>query len=277
MLLVLSLAFAAPPTLVDPGEAPHTLLAPAPAEGTVQRARLRLELSARSKHDGAPVPTDALPPLGLDLAAEVTAASPLAYRVTVEGVSVDGGEEGLREAMSAALKPLVGLTGEVRATSDGPDVSWSPTHGADPELRTEVTKALQVLAVPLPAAPVGVGASWTVTRPVQSALPVTQHETWTVHASDDGRVELHAQVRQEATLGQAVEQGLPEGATGTLTKHLSLGETRVVLDPRKPLPVEIAEGMTTKYTVELVTDEATTELVSIVGYQLSLTERPPSP
>ncbi len=277
-LLVLAATALASPTLslTSAGEEPRTALEVAPAMGQVETARLTLTLTARTKHDGAPVPATEMPPVALDLRAEVLEVTPTPrYRLTVTGVGTEGDDESLREAVAEALQPLVGMTGEITTTRSGivTAQAWSAVDQVDEAMVDELRKALDVLAQPLPPDAVGVGASWTVTRPDASGFDVVQHETWALVERDSDGVVLHGQITQEAELGQPVTEGLPEGAHGKLVRHLAIGEAKVVLGPGRLLPREVQEGMTVKYTVDVATDEQTTQMSSIVGHQLSLTTR----
>jgi len=277
-LLVLAATALASPTLslASAGEEPRTTLELTPARGQVETARLTLALTARTKHDGAPVPATEMPPVALDLRAEVLQVTPTPrYRLTVTGVGTEGDDEALREAVAEALQPLLGMTGEITTSRSGIVTAqeWSAVDQVDAAMVDELRKALDVLAQPLPVDAVGVGASWTVTRPDASGFNVVQRETWTLVERDSEGVVLHGQITQEAELGQPVTEGLPEGATGKLARHLAIGEAKVVLGPGRLLPREVQEGMTVKYTVDVATDEQTTQMSSIVGHQLSLTTR----
>jgi len=277
LCLAAALALAAPPaptvTLDAPGSAPLAPLVITPTVGTVEEATLTLTLTARSQ--GAEgIPVGELPTLTLGLAVEpLHVADTIRYQVAVrEASAADTGNADLDPALDAALAPLTEVTGQLEVTPTGRALhaDWSAPPTVDPSLVEELRKAVTFALPTLPDEPVGIGASWTVRRPLaDQGFAVTQVETWTLVARSATGTTLRASLQQEAELGQAVE-GLGEGLQATLKRHLAIGDAAYELDAGRLMPREALEGMTVKYKVAVAKEDQTTVLSTIVGHELAL-------
>jgi hypothetical protein len=96
------------------------------------------------------------------------------------------------------------------------------------------------LTVPVPAEPVGLGASWRVVTILrQGAIVAKQTATYTLTGRTAQRWKLHAALQRSAQTQAIVDPPPPPGATVELVALFRVLEGDIEIDPRLPL---IASG-----------------------------------
>lgn len=152
----------------------------------------------------------------------------LAVKGAHEGVATVGwtymATRGGGGSMSPAYAGLKGATDDFTLTVDG-DLEGTFSKGFDLDLWT----------VRLPAEPVAVGASWTVTSTGRTGegITLTERQTITLVGIDAGRLALKVILEQEGTPADTVVQGMP----ARVERHRATGVGDLLVDPSKPLAV----------------------------------------
>jgi hypothetical protein len=249
-------------TLLDAGEAPHRPLRYAFAPGRVEvpaaGTLTATYATAGTTTSGEPLadrgPTTVAAPSEVtivDLDEDGTAT----VRVDHRGgqVTEPGGLD--PEELRAVEHALDGL-GEVWATyriDDRGFVTPVAEDGPDPARRwagsdvTALARRVPAFVQPLPAEPVGVGASWTVTRPTEIAgVLVEQTTTVELLERDGDLLELLVTVRDAGPVG-AGSLTASRDREVTLTALQVDGGGNVTARLDRPVPVGASHGLTATF------------------------------
>lgn len=238
--------------VLDAGAAPQNRLLLQPEPGTEVERTMVANIGLTLEVDGEELPSPTVPATRMVLRSHVdevgddgTIRSTFTF-VDVAAVDGPGVDPAVLAETNAVLSQLKGLTGT--ATSDrhggSQDVTLDTSTIADPNLKSaleSLTSQITNLTAPLPAQPVGMGATWRVER--SATLNGIQTDTATTYTlqSHSGNDYVLA-VAQDATAppGPADIPGLPAGVTATIESFLvrSTGEVRGRLD--QPLPDDSA-------------------------------------
>lgn len=250
--------------LLDAGAAPRERLVLQPVVGAVAERVMVAEIGITVTIDGEELPSPTLPATRLVLRSQVdevdddgtiTSTFTLVDAAAVDGPGVD---PAVLAETETALNQLDGLTGTSTTDRHGgsPNVSIDTGPITDPALRStldSLTSQLTNLTAPLPAQPVGVGASWRVDR--SATLNGVRTDTSTTYTLQARAVNDYVlDVVQEATApsGPTELPGLPAGVTASIESFVlqSTGEVRGRLDQPLPDSSTIQGGGDIEMTVE---------------------------
>ena len=250
--------------LLDAGAAPRERLVLQPVVGAEAERVMVAEIGIAVEIDGEELPSPTLPATRLVLRSlvddvddegTITSTFTLVDAAAVDGPGVD---PAVLAQTNAALDQMDGLTGTGTTDRHGgsPDVSIDTGPITDPALRStldSLTSQLTNLTAPLPAQPVGVGASWRVDRSATlNGVQTDTSTTYTLQARSGNDYVLD--VVQEATAppGPTELPGLPAGVTASIESFLlrSTGEVRGRLDQPLPDSSTIEGGGDIELTVE---------------------------
>jgi hypothetical protein len=234
--------------VLDAGAEPRERLLLQPEVGAELQRTLVANIGLTLEVAGEALPSPTLPATRLVMRAQVDdVADDGTITTTVEFVEVaavdgPGVDPAVLEQTNAVLEQIKGITGTGTTDRHGgsASVSLDTSTITDPMLRTtldSLTSQLTELTAPLPAQPVGVGASWRVERSATLNGVQTNTATTYILQSHSGN-DYVLEVAQEATAppGPAELPGLPPGVTAIIESFLvsSTGEVRGRLD--QPLP-----------------------------------------
>jgi hypothetical protein len=111
-----------------------------------------------------------------------------------------------------------------------------PSGATSARARDELVQRLLALIVPLPAEPVGTGASWRVVTILRQGPAVAkQTATYTLIARGPRRWKLHVVLRRVGQRQQIVDPALPRAASAELVAMFRALEGDVEVDPALPL------------------------------------------
>ncbi len=234
--------------VLDAGPDPRERLLLQPEVGTELERTMVANIGLTLEVDGEELPSPTLPATRMVMRAQVddvaddgTISTTVTF-VDVAAVDGPGVDPAVLEQTNAVLAQMKGLTGTGTTDRHGgsAEMSLDTSTITDPMLAStleSLTSQLTNLTAPLPAQPVGEGASWRVER--SATLNGVQTDTATTYTlqSHSGNDYVLA-VEQEATAppGPAEIPGLPAGVTATIESFLvsSTGEVQGRLD--QPLP-----------------------------------------
>lgn len=250
--------------LLDAGAAPRERLVLQPVVGAEAGRVMVAEHGITGAIDGEELPSPTLPATRLVLRSRVDDVDDdgtiTSTFTLVDAAAVDG--PGVDPAMLAqartALDQMDGLTGTGTTDRHGgsPNVSIDTGPITDPALKStfeSLTSQLTNLTAPLPAQPVGVGASWRVDRSATlDGVQTDTSTTYTLQARSGNDYVLDLVQEATAPPGPAELSGLPAGITASIESFLlrSTGEVRGRLDQPLPDSSTIQGGGDIEFTVE---------------------------
>lgn len=274
--------------LLAPGDGPRAELRYAVGEGEITSA-LVLRLSSRQLRAGAWSAWTALPPITTSLRLARTALDtvrcvPVAIAAaTSPGAGPDAGPDAGVEPYVAAWAPLAGRTFSLRVDPRGQlgavtvAAEGAPVVAAEPAIIDDLVQRWLAVRVPVPAEPVGVGASWRVTTVLrQRPAIVKQTATYRLIARTPARWTIAVEVDRIGETQEVVEPAIPAGVRVEVVALVRRLAGTVEIDPRRALPV--AGDLTVNSTLHLRTyprtgaaqeeifeDSGTVQLVTIAG------------
>lgn len=145
-------------------------------------------------------------------------------------------------AAEAQLRPLAGLTGEAVIDTRGmtKQASFSPPPGMNPALQPTMDNlrySLRNVASPLPEEPVGRGAKWEITTPLDTpGLKLKQITTHTLESLTGDVAKVQVSLRQEAPRQTVTLPGAAEGSKATLETLSSSGAGTMTFDLNRIVP-----------------------------------------
>jgi hypothetical protein len=111
-----------------------------------------------------------------------------------------------------------------------------PSGATSAQARDELVQRLVSLIVPLPAEPVGTGASWrAITLLRQGPAVARQTAIYTLIARGPARWKLHVKLQRVGRRQQIVDPALPQGTSAELIGLFRALEGDVEIDPALPL------------------------------------------
>ena len=134
------------------------------------------------------------------------------------------------------LAALVGIRGSGRITEFGELTTfrYDLPDGLDDGVRTTLERTrgqLDVLSLPLPPDPVGLGARWRATSTSRiGGFPLRQETTYELTGLEDGTVRYTAEVRQFAEDQEVALDDLPEDTTAHLVTSRVEGSSSGTMD-----------------------------------------------
>jgi hypothetical protein len=241
------------PTLTNPGAEPRQALRLALVAGTTTTVTITTDLAV-TQDDGATTRSFDPPPVTETVQYRVLDAdadgSHLTVRVTAAEVAAAGTDLTPTEVvqLTAALKPIVGITGRAHIDLQGAlsDVSFRVPKSVSADVRSQIDQLagrLGSLAPRLPTEPVGVGATWTTADSTTlSGIEVEQRTQATVTG-----IQAKAVTYRTTTTITGGRQPVPdsvlgglEGTTAELVSSSYEGTASGTL--RLDLPVSAAES-----------------------------------
>ncbi len=227
--------------LLDPGGKSRATLRFDVAPGSMQTVRIETRTSGTLTVDGRPVETSS-PLVGTRLEMAVTAgetdeagALELAFAITAaepifKGEAPPAQVESFRRMLGAGVGISGTLVRDARGLCTVTSVAAPP--GAlgpkPPGVEESIQQSMDVISVPVPAEPVGIGARWEVVSPqVRSGAEVRMTRTYELIHRDARRVVLEVVVQQAANPGPIAMPGMDQSASARLTRLVASGTGRV--------------------------------------------------
>lgn len=173
------------------------------------------------------------------------------YAVKRAGLQTGAVPDAMKKQIDAQLDKLIGFSGEVKVSDHGMVASVTPDEREDPVEKIAalgVADTVSKLFVPLPRAPIGIGAEWSFTREVKSdELLLSEVTRYSLKKIDGNKLEVEASVTHEpARKGQQVEY--VKGVKLDVTGYEARGRARYQLRPDRVVPaageVEVLASMT---------------------------------
>lgn len=227
--------------LLDPGKGGRAALRYALAQGTT-RFLAQATLSTRHIDHGALTQPVALPAIRDGFAITVGAGRPSKLAL----LPLTGEAAAASTEAEAYLTPWRTLLQNRRITVGFDDrggfsaVTFNddPTNARSARARDELVQRLLSLIVPLPAEPVGTGASWQVVTILrQGPAYAKQTATYTLTSRTAGAWKLHAKLQRVGEEQRISDPALPPGTTADLLALFRELEGDVEVDPSQPLVV----------------------------------------
>lgn len=173
------------------------------------------------------------------------------YEVKRAGLQTGAVPDAMKKQIDGQLDRLIGFSGEVKVSDHGLVTSVTPDKREDSVEQIAalgVADTVSKLFVPLPRAPIGIGAEWTRQREVKSdELRLSEITSYALKKIDQDKLEIEATVTQKpAKKGQQVEY--VKGAKLDVTGYEARGRARYQLRPARAVPasgeVEVLATMT---------------------------------
>jgi hypothetical protein len=240
--------------LLDAGQAPRRLLRYAPAAGSKQTARMKVEMTLEMEAAGAKQPAVTMPAIQVTMDVGVDSVSPngdihAKLRVSAFDIAKDD-PSGMGDVVRQTLKGLVGTKGELKLTSRGfvKLGRMRAPPGADPSVRQSIDQmeeSLNKMISALPEEAVGAGARWEVlTRGRQNGIVTKQTITCEVVRLTGSSVDLSLRLAQSADPQKVAPPGLPAGTELQLVSLESHGEGTTTTDLSRLMPTRSSLGVT---------------------------------
>jgi len=173
------------------------------------------------------------------------------YAVKRAGLQTGAVPDAMKKQIDAQLDKLVGFSGVVQVNDHGLVASVTPDPREDPVEQIAalgVADTVTKLFVPLPRAPIGVGAEWSRKREIKSdELQLSEVASFRLKEIDGDAIEVEATVTHAPSReGQQVEY--VKGAKLDVTAYEARGRARYQLRPGRMVPVagevEVLASMT---------------------------------
>jgi hypothetical protein len=233
-----------PVKLVEPGTGDRAPLVYVFATATTETT-METKLETRHLDGGTWTPKLALPPIDDGFATTIDGTRVVLRGLpgTIAGTSTPEAEQYLASwrALLQGRRATVavdarGQLGKIAFTDDPGNQRSEPS-------REQLAERLLVTIVPVPAEPVGIGASWKVVTVLrQGPASVKQTATYTLSARTPDRWTIHIKLQRLGQDQAVVDPSLPKGSTVDLVALFRTLEGTVEIDPKRPL---IAKGSLT--------------------------------
>lgn len=262
--------------VLDPGKDPRQELRLAATVGQAETMQMKMTMDVGVKMAGKDVPKTNVPPMVMTMDMKVTETKPngdVGYDfelVKTDVAEAPGIDPKVIKAMEAALGKINGLSGHAvvsnRGFNRGAKMNAPPQ--ADPQTKQvleSMEQAMNQVAAPLPAEPVGVGAKWqSEVKLAQAGVNVSQVSTYTLDKLEGRKLDLKVELQQSAPRQKLTPQ------PGTTVELMSLaskggGTSKLDLSKLSPLhslltlqsdvtmalPQNQPMSMTTKLTIDI--------------------------
>ena len=186
---------------------------------------------------------------------EITPEGDLRYEVKIVGselLPTPGFSPQQIAAANEVMVQMVGMYGGglITPLGVGRETVMYPPPGASEEIRQmlgEVTTELEDMSQPFPEEPIGQGAMWQVTGPVEAeGLKMTQSATFWLVSLDETTGELNVTIQQTAEPHEwAHPQAVAAGETWNVTALEGSGFGQIFFDLGRPFPYSEGETTTT--------------------------------
>ncbi len=196
--------------LLDPGAQPRTALRYKFQANRTEKMVMETSMAMAMEMGDQKQPETQMPATRMTMTIDSKEVSPegdLHYEfelVQVEVLPKPGANPVMVNAMKQQMSSMQGLSGSATVTSRGftKDVEIKLPPGIDPQIRQsmeQMKQSMNQMSAPLPEEPVGRGARWQVTMPVETpAMKLTQIATYTLSEIQGDKVKFDITIKQSA-------------------------------------------------------------------------------
>jgi hypothetical protein len=190
---------------------------------------------------------------------EVSPEGNLHYEFEIEQVEVlptPGVNPMMVNAMKQQMSGMQGMNGSATVTSRGftQDAEIKIPPGVNPQIRQSIDnmkQSMNQMSAPLPEEPVGRGARWQVTMPVETpAMKLKQVATYTLSEIQGDKVKLDVTIKQSAPPQEIATPGAAPGTKTSLESLKSSGEATIEIQMTKLVPTSNL-NMTSTYVISV--------------------------
>ncbi len=233
------------------GDEPRRELRYTPEVGQKETVRMRMLMAMEMTIGGQGAGRMALPAMVLDMDMEVleVADGEILYSAAVSRASVDR-DEGAADFppevladIEAGLTPLVGMSGTARVTDRGEalEASFQLPPEAPADLAQQVSSfsdSAENMAAPVPAEPVGVGATWSTYSKLDSnGFKIVQRADYVLAELGEDQITLDVTFTQQPLEANPQMDSLPPGTEVEMVRFVSTGTGQSVLHLNRLVPV----------------------------------------
>jgi hypothetical protein len=269
-------------TLVDAGAAPRRALRYALTKGSTESMSLRQQIGMAMTVEGTAMPAPSMPATVMttridvdDVAADGTAD----VRVEIVSLGVEAGDTdpALVAQMNPALAIMKGVTMRYRLSPTGQVSNLTMSENAPPQLQAaQALGSTEQFSVALPSEPVGVGAYWKTSRPVeQNGMTIDQEVEYRVRSLAGDTVVLEMALAQSATDQPVVTPTLPPGTNARLRSLSGAGKSTVVILLTRVQP-SLELNMEMKLNLELDMAGQSMVMDQVMTMDVKSTSTPPA-
>ncbi|MHC4461468.1 MAG: DUF6263 family protein [Planctomycetota bacterium] len=243
--------------LLDPGAQPRTLLRYKFQANRTEKMVMEMSMAMAMQIGDQKQPETQVPATRMTMTIDSKEVSPegdLHYEFELEQAEVlpkPGANPAVVNAMKQQMSSAQDLRGSATVTSRGftRDVEIKPLPGIDPQIRQsmdEMKQSINQMSAPLPEEPVGRGARWQVTMPVEtSVMKVTQIATYTLSEIQGDKVKFDITIKQSALPQEIDTPGAAPGGKVFLESLKSSGKGTVELQMTNLVPTSNINMTTT--------------------------------
>lgn len=243
--------------LLDPGAEPRTALRYIFQANRTEKMVMEMSMAMARESGDQKQPETQMPATRMTMTIdckEVTPEGDLHYEfelVQVEVLPEPGTDPAVVDAMKQQMSSLQGLSGSATVTSRGfsKDAEINPPPGIDPQVRQfmdNMKQSMNQMSAPFPEEPVGRGARWQVTTPVETpALKLTQIATYTLLEIQGDKVKLDVAIKQSTPRQEIDTPGAAPGEKVSLESLNSSGTGTVELQMTNLVPTSNINVTTT--------------------------------
>lgn len=223
--------------LLNPGNAPRQALRydfqPGQAERMIMEMSMAMKMDAGGRSQTMTMPTMTMAG-DIKVTEKTDEGFGIAFLFDEVSVADDADNPAMRQAMQKSLQGLKGLSGEGIMTNRGrtKDMSYEVPEAAGPRVRQQLSQTKRMmknLGTLLPEEPVGEGAQWRVTMPLENQqFMLIQAATYTLKKINGDQLTLDVSIEQTAP-EQAIKQG-------PLTKFEGRGEGSLTMSLNRLVP-----------------------------------------
>jgi len=279
LLIVTGIAYGEEPQIevLNTGEAPRHVLRLKAAAGQTETMVMDMNMEMSNTVNGNASPAMPIPKQRMIMTIkvdEVTEQDELVISYRLD--KIDLIENDPPSPITAQIKPMlesiVGMSGTYTVTRTGNVLGHETKlpEGAAPAIQQQMVGSDQMIsqmAVPLPEQAVGVGASWTVSQPVDTGVFSMQNKTtYTVVSVNKDDVELKITIAQTADPQDIDQNGIKMqmkefSGNGSATTKMNLGKmvphTKAVTNNKTVMQMQMGDqNMSMQANVKMTMDIA---------------------
>ncbi|UCE50472.1 MAG: hypothetical protein JSW47_09970, partial [Phycisphaerales bacterium] len=243
--------------LLDPGAQPRTTLRYKFQAGRSETMVMVMNTSMAMEIGGQKRPETKIPSTQMAMTIESKEVSPqgdMRYEFKMEKADVlaePGANPMMVNAMKQPLSSLVGMSGWATVTPRGfttdADIRMPP--GIDPQMgqaMDNTKQSMKQMSAPLPVEPVGRGARWQVTMPLETnGMKITQTATYELLEVQGDKVKFDVEIKQSAEPQEMKMPGAAPGAKMLLESLTSSGKGTMELQMTDLVPTSNVNMTTT--------------------------------
>ena len=244
-------------TLLDPGAQPRTALRYKFQANRTEKMVMETSMAMAMEMGDQKQPETQMPVTRMTMTIDSKEVSPegnLHYEFELAQVEVlpkPGANPAIVNAMKQQMSSMQGLSGSATVTSRGftKDTEIKSPPGIDPQIKQsmdQMKQSINQMSAPLPEEPVGEGARWQVTMPMEMpAMKLTQVATYTLSEIQGDKVKLDITIKQSAPPQELDTPGAAPGAKVSLESLKSSGKGTVELQMTNLVPTSNINMTTT--------------------------------